>query len=102
MSCLPSYSGTSLAAGFPIASRFGLVRTTAEGAVTAFVEKHPPEECDTNLINAGTYVLEPAVIARNPEGVRCNIGQEIFPALVPRWAPAVRSLQDPSQHRWHG
>ena len=63
-------------------SRYGLVRTTADGAVTAFVEKPPPEECDTNLINAGTYVLEPSVIDMVPEGVRCNIEREVFPALV--------------------
>lgn len=63
-------------------SRYGLVRTTAEGAVTAFVEKPPPEECDTNLINAGTYLLEPGVLGRIPDGVRCNIEREVFPALV--------------------
>lgn len=63
-------------------SRYGLVRTDAEHAVTAFVEKPPPEECDTNLINAGTYVLEPEVIELVPADRRCNIEREIFPALV--------------------
>lgn len=63
-------------------SRYGLVRTDANAAVTDFVEKPPPEECDTNLINAGTYVLEPSVIEMVPEDRRCNIEREVFPALV--------------------
>ena len=70
-------------------SRYGLVRTTADGAVTAFVEKPPPEECDTNLINAGTYVLESSVIDMIPEDVRCNIEREIFPALVDKGLHAI-------------
>lgn len=70
-------------------SRYGLVRTDAEAAVTAFVEKPPPEECDTNHINAGTYVLEPEVIAAVPDDRRCNIEREIFPALVGRGLHAI-------------
>jgi len=63
-------------------TRYGLVRTDADGAVLAFVEKPPIEECDTNLINAGTYVLDSAVIERIPAGRRCNIERETFPSLV--------------------
>jgi mannose-1-phosphate guanylyltransferase len=70
-------------------SRYGLVRTDDRGAVTAFVEKPPLAECDTNLINAGTYVLEPSVIRMVPQGVRCNIEREIFPALVGRGLYAI-------------
>ena len=40
-------------------SRYGLVRTAADGSVLGFLEKPKPEEIDTNLINAGAYVLEP-------------------------------------------
>jgi mannose-1-phosphate guanylyltransferase len=64
-------------------SRYGLVLTDEEGAVMQFLEKPAPEECgDNNLINAGTYVLEPAVFDLVPEGVRCNIEREVFPKLV--------------------
>lgn len=63
-------------------SRYGLVRTDEHSAVTAFVEKPPPEECDTNLINAGTYILEPSVIDMVPAGARVNIEREVFPRLV--------------------
>lgn len=63
-------------------TRYGLVRTDENGRVTAFVEKPPADEVDTNLINAGTYVLEPSVIDLVPDGVRCNVEREIFPQLV--------------------
>lgn len=63
-------------------TRYGLVRTDQQGAVLAFVEKPPIEECDTNLINAGTYVLEPSVIDMIPAEGRCNIEREVFPQLV--------------------
>ena len=45
-------------------SRFGVVPTDDDGRVTAFVEKPPPGEAPTDLINAGTYVLEPSVLDR--------------------------------------
>src|SRR6185503_15227308 len=37
-------------------SAYGLVRTTPEGEVTAFVEKPAPDQVDTRDINAGVYV----------------------------------------------
>lgn len=63
-------------------SAFGVVPTDAEGRVTAFVEKPPRDEAPTDLINAGTYVLEPAVLDRIPEGRRVSIERETFPAMV--------------------
>ena len=47
-----------------------------------FVEKPPADEAPTNLINAGTYVLEPSVLARIPRKRRVSIERETFPALV--------------------
>jgi mannose-1-phosphate guanylyltransferase len=63
-------------------SAFGVVPTDAEGRVTAFVEKPPRDEAPTNEINAGTYVLEPSVLGRIPEGGRVSIERETFPAMV--------------------
>ena len=47
-------------------SRYGLVRLAADGRVSTFLEKPRPEEIDTNLINAGMYVLEPEVLEPRP------------------------------------
>lgn len=72
-------------------TRYGLVRTDDRGRVTAFVEKPSADEVDTNLINAGTYVLEPHVIDLVPANERCNVEREIFPRLVGRGLCAVAS-----------
>ncbi|MDP9404649.1 MAG: NDP-sugar synthase [Actinomycetota bacterium] len=63
-------------------SRFGVVATDTDGRVSAFIEKPTAGEAPTNLVNAGTYVLEPTVLARIPGGRRVSIERETFPALV--------------------
>jgi mannose-1-phosphate guanylyltransferase len=63
-------------------SRYGVVPIDADGRVEAFVEKPPPGEAPTNWINAGTYVLEPAVLDRIPAGGRSSIERAIFPEMV--------------------
>jgi mannose-1-phosphate guanylyltransferase len=63
-------------------SAFGVVPTDADGRVLAFVEKPPPGEAPTDLINAGTYVLEPSVLRRIPSDRRVSIERETFPAMV--------------------
>ncbi len=63
-------------------SAYGVVPTDARGRVEAFIEKPPRDDAPTNLINAGTYVLEPAVLDLIPGGRRVSIERETFPALV--------------------
>ena len=63
-------------------SAFGVVPTASDGRVTAFVEKPPRDEAPTNQINAGTYVLEPSVLARIAANGRVSIERETFPAMV--------------------
>jgi len=63
-------------------SRYGVVPTDENGRVVGFIEKPPPGEAPTNMINAGTYVLEPEVLDRIPAGGRVSIERETFPALV--------------------
>ncbi|HJU46565.1 MAG TPA: NDP-sugar synthase, partial [Gaiellaceae bacterium] len=65
-------------------SRYGLVRLGAEGRVARFLEKPRPEEIDTNLINAGLYVLEPEVLELVPPGRAVSIERDVFPALCER------------------
>lgn len=63
-------------------SRYGVVPIDGEGRVEAFIEKPDREHAPSNWINAGTYVLEPSVIARIPDGRRVSIERETFPAMV--------------------
>ncbi len=59
-----------------------MVPTDDDGRVVAFVEKPPRDEAPTNLINAGTYVLEPDVLDRISRDGRVSIERETFPALA--------------------
>ena len=63
-------------------SSFGVVPTDDQGRVEAFIEKPPRDEAPTNLINAGTYVLEPSVLGRIPDDRPVSIERETFPAIV--------------------
>ncbi|MDE3204342.1 MAG: NDP-sugar synthase [Acidobacteriota bacterium] len=63
-------------------SRYGVVPTDERGQVLAFIEKPPPGQAPTNLINAGTYVLEPSVLDRIPSGRKVSIERETFPEMV--------------------
>jgi mannose-1-phosphate guanylyltransferase len=63
-------------------SAFGVVPTESDGRVIAFIEKPPRDEAPTDLINAGTYVLEPSVIERIEPDVPVNVERVTFPAIV--------------------
>jgi mannose-1-phosphate guanylyltransferase len=73
-------------------SRYGLVRLGADGKVASFLEKPKPEEIDTNLINAGLYVLEPSVLDLIPSGGAVSIEREVFPQLCAEGAVFGLSL----------
>jgi len=63
-------------------SRYGVVPTDAEGRVLGFVEKPDAESAPSRWINAGTYVLEPSILDRIPDGRPVSIEREVFPAMA--------------------
>ena len=63
-------------------TRYGLVRLASDGRVSSFLEKPRPEEIDTDLINAGLYVLEPEVLESVPPGRSVSIERDVFPRLA--------------------
>lgn len=62
-------------------SRYGVVPTDDAGRVERFVEKPDPGTEPTNLINAGTYVMDPAVLDRIAADGRVSVERETFPTL---------------------
>ena len=74
-------------------SRYGLVRLADDGRVESFLEKPRPEEIDTDLINAGLYVLEPDALAGIPEGHAVSIEREVFPRLAAEGAVYGTALE---------
>ena len=74
-------------AGADRRSRPVRLRARAPATPTArsreFVEKPGPDQIDTNLINAGAYILEREVLdGMPPAGTNVSIERDVFPALV--------------------
>jgi mannose-1-phosphate guanylyltransferase len=63
-------------------SAYGVVPTEPDGHVLGFIEKPPPGEAPTNLINAGVYVCESKLLDRIPEGRVFSAERELWPAVV--------------------
>ncbi len=63
-------------------SRYGVVELGGASQVLKFTEKPAPGRAATNLINAGTYILEPAVLARIPAGRAVSMEREVFPLFA--------------------
>lgn len=61
---------------------YGLIETEPEGRIRRFLEKPAADEVRTNTINAGTYVLEPDLLARIPRGAVHSMEREFFPGLI--------------------
>jgi mannose-1-phosphate guanylyltransferase len=68
--------------GVPDPSAFGVVAIDAESRVERFIEKPAPGTAPSNLVNAGTYVLEPSVLGRIPVGEKVSIERATFPAVA--------------------
>jgi mannose-1-phosphate guanylyltransferase len=73
-------------------SAYGLVRLGEDDSVREFLEKPRPEEFDSNLINAGAYVLERSILDEMaPPGTNSSIERDVFPRLVDRGLYGFRS-----------
>jgi mannose-1-phosphate guanylyltransferase len=63
-------------------SRFGVADFDPEGGkIRRFQEKPPREEAYSNLINAGTYILEPGIFKLMPDGAH-SIERDVFEDLA--------------------
>jgi mannose-1-phosphate guanylyltransferase len=77
-------------------SAFGVVAVDVDGRVERFVEKPAPGTEPSNLINAGTYVLEPSVLDLIQPGEKLSIERVTFPAVV----AAGRLFAYPTDDYW--
>ncbi|MDD5289516.1 MAG: NDP-sugar synthase, partial [Dehalococcoidales bacterium] len=76
---------------------YGVVETDQRGKVKRFLEKPKAEEVTTNMINAGTYVLEPEVLQRIPSGTKHSFEREVFPRMLMEGEPVYAY---PSDNYW--
>lgn len=65
---------------------FGLVETEAGGRIR-FLEKPRPEDVTTNMINAGTYILEPEVFRYVPADQFYMFERGLFPTMLRQGEP---------------
>jgi mannose-1-phosphate guanylyltransferase len=63
-------------------SRYGAVELDYAHRILRFVEKPPPGEEPSNLINAGAYVLDPEVFNYIPENEPFSIERGVFPIFA--------------------
>ena len=68
-------------------SAYGVVETEPDGRVKRFVEKPPPGEATTNLINAGIYILDREVVRDIPPNTRYMFEHHLYPALLAQGVP---------------
>jgi mannose-1-phosphate guanylyltransferase len=61
---------------------FGLVETDADGRIRRFVEKPRADEITTNMINAGTYIIEPELFRYVPPNQHYMFERGLFPVVL--------------------
>lgn len=61
---------------------FGIAELSPDGRVRRFVEKPKPDECFTNLVSTGLYVLEPSVLDYIPPQTSYDFAKDLFPKLL--------------------
>ena len=66
---------------------YGVIDTDTQGRVTRFLEKPAWSEVTTNMINAGTYILEPDILAKIPPRTKVSIERVTFPLLLEEGEP---------------
>lgn len=63
-------------------SGYGVVELDSNAKIVRFREKPRPEECFSNLVNTGLYVLEPEVLEYIPAGREYDFARDLFPKLL--------------------
>lgn len=65
-------------------SSYGVVDIDEAGRISRFIEKPKREDAPSNLINAGTYILEPEAVALIPANQHYMFEFGLFPTLLER------------------
>lgn len=66
---------------------YGLVPLDEDGRIIEFLEKPSWDQVVTNLINAGTYVMDPAVLDDVPPDENYSFERQLFPDLLKEGEP---------------
>jgi mannose-1-phosphate guanylyltransferase/phosphomannomutase len=83
-------------------THYGVVLMDGNGKVSRFVEKPSweqvgnlgTEERPANAINAGIYILDPAIFKGVPKGVEFSFERQLFPSLLEQGEPVYGFVSD--------
>lgn len=82
-------------------THYGVILTDAAGRVSQFVEKPSWDQVanlsvngPANAINAGIYVLDPAIFKNMPKGVNYSFERQLFPSLLEKGEPVYGFVSD--------
>jgi mannose-1-phosphate guanylyltransferase len=73
---------------------YGLVELREDGSIIRFLEKPSWDQITSNLINAGTYVIEPEVLSYAPQGENYSFERGLFPSLLREKVPLFGYVSD--------
>jgi len=73
---------------------YGLVELREDGSITRFLEKPSWDQITSNLINAGTYVIEPEVLSFIPVEENYSFERGLFPLLLRKKIPLFGYVSD--------
>ncbi len=73
---------------------YGIVITDQNGRISRFLEKPGWSEVFSDTINTGTYVIEPRVFERLPEGKVRDFSKDLFPELLSDGEPMYGYVDD--------
>ncbi len=81
-----SFSGLCTIAAYEVKDpwNFGVMELGDDGHIRRFHEKPKVDECQSNLVNTGLYVLEPEVLDYIPPKTFWDFSKDLFPLLVER------------------
>jgi mannose-1-phosphate guanylyltransferase len=74
--------------------QFGIVGMDRAGRIERFKEKPKTEEVFSNVINAGTYVLEKEALSHIPAGTKYDFSKNLFPDLLSKGRPLYAGRLD--------
>lgn len=66
---------------------YGIVGMNDDGRIMKFLEKPKPDQVFSTLVNAGTYICEPAIFEQIPHYGYCDFANDVFPRLLRNGAP---------------
>ena len=66
-------------------SRFGVVCADSIGRVYGFKEKPKPEDCPSDTVSSGIYIIEPHILEMIPAGRQFDFARDLFPLMLDKF-----------------